>query len=243
MSSSEHKPETEKTKTEMQASISNTQQPEEQGELPELYDPDQEREETKSKFKTTTSLDVKRLEPTNSRITYKNRLKSRIRNKDETIPELYLAIKELTEKAYPKVSKAVEHEITLDYFLEAINDENMELYIISKRPTTMEEAVHAALNFEILQKLKQDRQKIQDNRTFRTEEEQQRRRRTPTFDGSTSFKNFMSQFNISAIVNGWTDEEKAIHLASSLRGATRGALAALDNHNLECNELVAALEE
>ena len=65
---------------------------------------------------------------------YRNRLKNRIRNKDEKIPELYRAIGELTQKAYPKMSKAVEFEITLDYFLDAINNENLLMYIIGKKP-------------------------------------------------------------------------------------------------------------
>ncbi|GLV37954.1 hypothetical protein CBL_06344 [Carabus blaptoides fortunei] len=42
--------------------------------------------------------------------------------------------------------------------------------------------------------------------------------KAPTFDGKTPWSTYFKQFDAAAMVNGWTDEEKAITLIISLRG-------------------------
>ena len=45
------------------------------------------------------------------------------------------------------------------------------------------------------------------------------------FDGSSSWSDYVIHFESVAAVNQWTDDEKAMYLASHLRGAAREALA------------------
>ena len=45
------------------------------------------------------------------------------------------------------------------------------------------------------------------------------------FDGSSSWSAYIIHFESVATVNQWTEDEKAMYLASHLRGAARKALA------------------
>ncbi|KYN20079.1 hypothetical protein ALC57_07585 [Trachymyrmex cornetzi] len=64
-----------------------------------------------------------------------------------------------------------------------------------------------------------------------------------TYDGSSSLREFLAQFNLIARANRWSDEVKAIVLASSLRGKARAVLENVkDLENLGFVELKSKLE-
>lgn len=65
-----------------------------------------------------------------------------------------------------------------------------------------------------------------------------------TFDGSASWLDYKSHFEACAALNGWTDREKGLYLAVSLRGNAQGVLGNLAGElGRNYNELVRALED
>ena len=57
-----------------------------------------------------------------------------------------------------------------------------------------------------------------------------------TFDGTSSWSDFKSHFEVCAELNGWSVHEKGMHLAVSLRGNAQGVLSNLpanDQHNYD----------
>ena len=65
-----------------------------------------------------------------------------------------------------------------------------------------------------------------------------------TFDGKSSWIDFRSHFDICAELNGWTEQEKGLHLAVSLRGSAQSILGNLhSNSKKDFTSLCRALEE
>ena len=65
-----------------------------------------------------------------------------------------------------------------------------------------------------------------------------------SFDGSTSWLDYKTHFDMCAELNGWNDKQKGLHLAVSLRGQAQGVLGNLpagDRENFE--KLAKALSE
>ena len=58
---------------------------------------------------------------------FRTQLKSRVRNKGETIPELAQSIKKLVRQAYPGVNKDVIETLSLDVFIDALTDSDIRL--------------------------------------------------------------------------------------------------------------------
>ena len=65
-----------------------------------------------------------------------------------------------------------------------------------------------------------------------------------TFDGSTSWLDYKTHFDMSSELNSWNDKQKGIHLAVSLRGQAQGVCGNLPATDRENNEkLPKALSE
>lgn len=63
-----------------------------------------------------------------------------------------------------------------------------------------------------------------------------------TYDGSVPLREFFLQFSLMARANRWSEETKAIALASSLRKKTRSVLKTIENaQNLNLVELKSRL--
>jgi len=64
-----------------------------------------------------------------------------------------------------------------------------------------------------------------------------------TFDGTVPLRDFLTQFNLIARINAWSDAVKAVALASSLRGKARAVLDGISEiENLKFEELQSKLE-
>jgi len=64
-----------------------------------------------------------------------------------------------------------------------------------------------------------------------------------TFDGTVPLREFLTQFNLIARLNAWSDSVKAVALASSLRGKARAVLDGISEiENLKFEELRSKLE-
>ena len=79
---------------------------------------------------------------------FRTQLKSRVRNKGETIPELAQSIKKLVRQAYPGVNKDVIETLSLDVFIDALTDSDIRLRVRELGPKTLAEVEKIALRLE-----------------------------------------------------------------------------------------------
>ena len=79
---------------------------------------------------------------------YRSQLKSRTRNRGETIQELAQAIKTLVRQAYPGVNKEVVETLSLDNFIDALTDTDMRTRVRELNPKSLEEAELACVRLE-----------------------------------------------------------------------------------------------
>ena len=110
-----------------------------------------------------------RFEPSNTAEIYRAQLKGRVRGKVESLTELSQSIRHLTRKAYPKVDDQVREHLSLERFIESLNDSEMEWFVFQAKPASMEKAVETALEYEAF---KQGRRRRMGEKQFvRTLEE------------------------------------------------------------------------
>ena len=60
-----------------------------------------------------------------------------------------------------------------------------------------------------------------------------------TYDGASSWLDYKAQFDVCAQLNSWTENEKGLYLAVSLRGQAQGIIGNLGKSN-DYKELVKA---
>ncbi|MEW8544977.1 MAG: hypothetical protein AB2693_15740, partial [Candidatus Thiodiazotropha sp.] len=79
---------------------------------------------------------------------YRAQLKSRVRNKGESVPELAQAVKKLVRQAYPGVNKDVIETLSVDIFIDALTDSEIRLRVRELGPKTLADAERTALRLE-----------------------------------------------------------------------------------------------
>ena len=99
----------------------------------------------------------RRFNPDRQTELYRVQLRGRKRKPDESLPELCQAIKRLACLAYPKATYELIDSLGRDYFLDAIGDSNLRLQVYQARPSTIDEAVCVAIEFEAFQKAESQR--------------------------------------------------------------------------------------
>ena len=77
-----------------------------------------------------------------------NPLKSRTRNKGETIQELAQAIKKLVRQVYPGINEDVIETLSLDNFIDAITDSDIRMRGQELCPKSLEEAEQICVHLE-----------------------------------------------------------------------------------------------
>ena len=82
-----------------------------------------------------------------ARVRFKNRLKQR----DESLPELSQEIERLARLSYPDAPSTVQDVLARDQFIDALVDDEVRLRIKHERPKTLQEALSLALEFESFQ--------------------------------------------------------------------------------------------
>lgn len=94
---------------------------------------------------------------------FRAELQSRVRYRNETLPELAQSIKKLTRRAYPGTTALVRDTLALDYFIDAIPETEIRLRLREVGPKTINEAENIAVRLEAFRLA--DRQKGRSVRT------------------------------------------------------------------------------
>ncbi|CAC5382339.1 unnamed protein product [Mytilus coruscus] len=81
---------------------------------------------------------------------FRAELQTRVRLRNESLPELAQAIKKLTRRAYPGTSPIVSDTLALDYFIDAITETDIRLRLREVGPKTIYEAENIAVRLEAL---------------------------------------------------------------------------------------------
>ena len=79
---------------------------------------------------------------------YRTQLKSEVRNKEESIPDLAQAIKKLVRQAYPGVNKDVIETLAIDNFVDVLTDSDIRWLVRELGPKTLADAERTALRLE-----------------------------------------------------------------------------------------------
>lgn len=79
---------------------------------------------------------------------FRSQLQSKVKSKDETIPQLAQNVKRLTRKAYPKASEETVDILALDHFIDALPDADIRLRIREVGPKTITDAESMAVRLE-----------------------------------------------------------------------------------------------
>ena len=75
-------------------------------------------------------------------------LKTRLRHNNETLPELVQDINRLVRLAYPSATIDVREQLAKDYFIDALNDHDLEWTVLRRKPESVENALKLALEYE-----------------------------------------------------------------------------------------------
>ena len=81
---------------------------------------------------------------------FRARLQSRVRGKDESLPELAQAIKKLTRQSYPSAQSSLTAVLALEHFIDAIPDADLRLKLREYNPKSICEAETLAVRLEAL---------------------------------------------------------------------------------------------
>jgi hypothetical protein len=111
-------------------------------------------------YKLLVDLLNQRYGPANRTDIFKAKLKTRVKQKGETISQLSQDIYRLTRNTYASASKEVIEAIALDHFIDAITDSEIRLRLKEISPKTLLEAEQAAIRLEAFRTADKQRNKL-----------------------------------------------------------------------------------
>ena len=100
---------------------------------------------------------------------FRIQLKNRYRKRDESLPELTHEVRRLSRQAYPIAPSHLLELLSKDHFLDALDDADLRLGVYHMRPSTLDDALQAALEIEVFQTVEKHRN-FQGRRVVRTVE-------------------------------------------------------------------------
>lgn len=95
-------------------------------------------------------------------------LRMRRRRKDESLQELGQAIRDLTSLAYPELNSDARERLARGHFSDAIEEQEIRAGIFRAHPTTLDEAIRAALATESFMKSERVRDRFKPARQIRS---------------------------------------------------------------------------
>ena len=88
---------------------------------------------------------------------YRVQLRTRARHENESLPELAQSIRRLVIRAYPQASLSLREVLSLDCFMDALDDSDIRLRLKQNKPPDLEEAVRLAIELEAFRKAEYQR--------------------------------------------------------------------------------------
>ena len=82
---------------------------------------------------------------------HRTQLKTLMRRKDQTLPELAQRTRRLTRQAYPEATEATRETLARDHFIDALPDPDVRWQIQQSRPKSLQDAVTTAIELEAFQ--------------------------------------------------------------------------------------------
>ena len=79
------------------------------------------------------------------------KFKTRVKQRDETLPELSGDIERLSSMAYPDASSDLQDVLARDQFVDSLSDEDMRLKVKQERPKTFQSVLELAMELESFQ--------------------------------------------------------------------------------------------
>ena len=122
---------------------------------------------------------------------FRAKLQTRIRGKEETLPELAQSIKKLTRQAYPSAPSSLTSVLALEHFIDAIPDSDLRLRLRETNPKSINEAETLAVRLETLKLA--ERQKGRVVRQVDPSKNEQQDHNGGTKNGFSEFKDEFSE--------------------------------------------------
>ncbi|KAK3882385.1 hypothetical protein Pcinc_013251 [Petrolisthes cinctipes] len=79
---------------------------------------------------------------------YRARLKNRMRGRGESLPHLAQDLEALVRRAYPVAPEEMVTVLARDYFVDALQDQQLQIYVMQAHPSDVQMALAKALEFE-----------------------------------------------------------------------------------------------
>ncbi|KAK7501888.1 hypothetical protein BaRGS_00006974 [Batillaria attramentaria] len=99
-------------------------------------------------YRTLVAALEARFEPRHQTEMHRAGLRTRMRKRQESLTALAQDLKKLTRKAFPAATEEVCEQLTLNAFMDALNDSEMEWNVYQGKPETVEQAVTLAMEYE-----------------------------------------------------------------------------------------------
>ena len=106
------------------------------------------RQDERTNFRVLTSALAARFEPVQQSELHRVTLKTRLRRENETLPELAQDVNRLIRLAYPSASIDVREQLVKDYFIDGLNDHELEWAVLRGKPGSVDVALKLALEYE-----------------------------------------------------------------------------------------------
>ena len=106
------------------------------------------RQVQRTNFCSLSSALAARFEPVQQSELHRVTLKTRLRCENETLTELAQDVNRLVRLAYPSTSVDVREQFSKDYFIDALNDHELEWAVLRGKPESVDNAMKLALECE-----------------------------------------------------------------------------------------------
>lgn len=110
-------------------------------------------EQDRGSYEMLTQALRSRFDPDRDVGVYWTQLKNRVRRKGETLSELAGNIRRLVTKAFPRADKNSIEQVSIQHFIDTLDNNEIKIQIRRKKPQTLSEALNIALEEESLQQV------------------------------------------------------------------------------------------
>ena len=114
--------------------------------------------EQKSSYDTLKATLTSRFEPFDQTALYRTEFRSRLRRGNERLLEFGMAVRTLASRAFPKMAVDQRDLLARDQFIDGLTEYSFRLRVRRSKPTSLDDAIGVALEFEAIDTAEQRRQ-------------------------------------------------------------------------------------